>query len=610
MPDFEITNSSKVGKNEQIPTILLDEAFMADESENIRVHHGQYQAIRGRLPELLDSENIKIKTPTDVFAITSIVSGTKTINVTGDPTAGSTVPSPGDTIRVNGSTTAANNITFTIATVSSGVITTVETITTQGASGNVLIGATPVIKYHQHVRQSNQAEFLLIATAYHIWTWSNTDRSLTLKFTSTSPGTATHWSIVTHLDDVYATNNVDLVQKWVVSTTPSASFANLGSASGVDIDGAQFVIKARFLASFEAYLFLFYVTYDDNSIYPLRTHFSSLSDPSDFDINSAGDAGLKNFNSTPDFLVGVGFWQDNMVVFKQQRHIRGTLVSDDSVFRWDEEELKLGALSQDAIINDRAGRLYWMGSDLTLREIRTTIDISALADKTIKSLNTSVAEFIQMTFIDFYGTINIALATESSTTNNKVISFDPNNANTVIQNIPVRAFGDYSRQAAFTYDTLPFSNYADWGSDWLMYDSQVNVVGFPLDLVSDYGGDTYDLYQSETDNGLPMTRSLVFNTSLGPIFPNKRVNNGFYVIFRRQAEGQVLAYIRKNIETGWTLLGKDGVMSLVDSRGQEFVTVHLPFDQRFQNANFKLESTDRMEIVGIIFRDFEFDDDR
>lgn len=608
MSNLAIVNDTKIGKNEQISTMLLSEAFMGDESVNIRPRYGEYKATRGRLPEFLDADSVKIKTPTDVFAITSIVSGTNTVNITGDHSAGNTPLTVGATIRVNGSTTTANNKSLTVASLpTTGSIVVNESVTTQGASGSVFVGTTPVIAYHKHVRQSNAAEFQLVATAYHVFTWSNTNRSLTVKFTSGTPGSATHWSFITHLDDVYATNNVDLIQKWLVSTTPSASFADLGSASGVDIDGAQFVIKAKFLASYEGYMHIFYPTYNDNSIYPLRDHWSSLSDTTDFDINSPGDAGLKNFNSTPDFLVGVGFWQDTMIVFKQQRHIRGTFITDDTVFRWDEEELKVGLLGPEAITNDRAGRLYWLASDLTIREIRTPIDVSTLVDRTIKGLNTAVAEFAQMTFIDTFGTINLAIAIEGSTTNNRLISFNPDTANTIIQTTPVRAFGDYNRQESFTYDSLPFSNYADWGANWLIYDSVANVVGFALDLASDYGGDTFDLYQSETDDGVALTRAFVFNTNMGEIFPFKRVNNGMYGIFRRQSSGSVNVFIKKDTDSGWTLLGQ---MSLVNSNGAEFTIVHLPFDQRYQNARYKFESTDRMEIIGFIFRDYELDDDR
>ena len=623
MADVAITNSDKVGKNEQVPTILLSEAFMADESQNIRVRYGEYDSVKGRLAELFDSENVKIATPTDVFAITSIVSGTKTINITGDHSAGTTALGVGATIRVNDNDEAGNNITFTVDTLpTTSSIVVVETITTDAGSGSVFVGTTPVIEYHQHIRQENAAELELLGTINHIFLWNNTDKSLTVKFTSGTPDTVEHWSMVTHLDNVYATNNVDLIQKWNVSDSVGNNFADLESGDGVDIDGgtpATHVTKARFLASFESYLFLFYVTYDiaesGQTVFPLRAHHSTRADTTDFDINSSGDAGLKNFDNTPDFLVGVGFWNENMIVFKQERHIRGTLVTDDVVFTWDEEELKVGALSQHAIVNDRAGRLYWLASDLTMREIRTSIDVSALVDKTIKNLNTSVAEFAQMAFVDPFGTINLALAVGSSETNNKIISFHPDTANSFIIDIPVRAFGKFTRQAAFTYDNLPYKSvedggggYNDWGAEWGSYDSGVAVVGFPLLLVSDYNGNTFDMYLSESDDGNDMLRAFVFNTNLGDIFPFKRVNNGMYVIFRRRGSGSFASlYIRDNISDGWTLLG---TMSLAATNDREFVIPHLPFDVRFQNAQFKLESTALMDVVAVIFRDFQTDDDR
>ncbi len=609
MADLAITNSDKIGKNEQIPTILLSEVFMADESVNIRVRRGEYKSIKGRLAELFDSENVKIATPTDVFAITSIVSGTKTINITGDHSAGTTALEVGATIRVNGNDEESNNITFTVDTLpTTSSIVVVEAITTDAGSGSVFVGTTPVIEYHRHVRQADDLEFLLLGTVNHIFLWNNTDKSLTVKFTSGTPGTVEHWSMVTHLDDVYATNNVDKVQKWDVSNSPSNAFANLGSASGVDVeDGTTFVVKARFLASFESYLFLFYVTHNTGDVFPLRTNHSSLSDPTDFDINSSGDAGLKNFNETPDFLVGVGFWQNTMIVFKQERHLRGTLVTSDIVFTWDDEELKVGALSQNAISNDRAGRLYWLASDLTIREIRTPVDVSTLVDKTIKNLNTSVAEFAQMTFVDAFGTINLAIAAGSSETNDKTISFNPDTADSIIIDLPVRAFGKFTRQAAFTYQNLPYDNYDDWGADWGSYDTGVSVVGFPLLLASDYSGNTFDMYLSESDDGDDMIRAFVFNTNLNNIMFNKRVNNGMYGIFRRRGAGSFVSiYIRNDISSGWTFLG---TMSLTAPNNREFVIVHLPFDERFRNANFKAESTALMDIIGFMFIDFIGNDD-
>lgn len=610
MADLAITNVEKLGKNESVPTMLLSEAFSADGTENMREQYGEYKAVKGRLQEFYDAEGVKIKTPLEVYDIVSM--GGNVVEVVGDATANL---NDGDTIRVNGSTETDNNITFVVDSSPTfndpnTTFDVVATVATQADSGSLFVGTTPIIEYHRHVGQEEGIETIIVATAYHVFIWSYTDRALTLKFTSATPANVKHWSIVTHLDDVYLTNNVDLVQFYDTSTGVGEDFADLGSASGVEIDGAGlYITKARFLTSFKGYLFLCYVTYSDSEIHPLRVHWSTHNLPTDFESEGggAGDAGRNDFNSTPDFLVGAGRWGDNLIIFKQQRHLRGTLVTDATVFSWIEEELKVGAVSQHAIVNDREGRLYWLASDISIREIRTPFEVSGLVEKTIRKLNVAVAEFAQMTFIDSFGTLNLAIAIDMSETNNKLISFDPDNANSLIMDIPVRAFGDYTRQATFTYDTLPYSTYAEWGAAWVFYDNYANTIGFPLDIVSDYNGDTFSLYQSEKDDSNDMTRTFIFNTRLGSIFPRKRVNNGMYGVFRRQDTGTVSVFIQEAKKGGYTSLG---TMTLTGDENSEFVIVHLPFDVAFQSAKFKFTSTDRMEIVGFIFRDFEIEDDR
>ena len=167
--EFAITDP-KLGIAENIPTVTLPEAFTAKGSQNIHFRYGRYDRMRGRLADLVDSEGVQIKAPTDVYVITSIVTGTKTINITGDHSAGATVLAVGDTIRVNGGTTAENNITFTVDTLpTTSSIVTVEALTAEGATpGNVFVGATPIIKYHRHIRAGSgtTTEHLILGSVF------------------------------------------------------------------------------------------------------------------------------------------------------------------------------------------------------------------------------------------------------------------------------------------------------------------------------------------------------------------------------------------------------------------------------------------------------------
>lgn len=618
MPDFAIL-APKLGIGENVPTVLLSEAFMARGSENVHERYGRYDRLRGRLPQLVDSEGVKIKTPTDIFAISSIVTGTKTINITGDHSAGATALGVGDTIRINGGTTAGNNITFTVDTLpTTGSIVVVESISATGANkGNVFVGTTPVIEYHRHIKQSTGAEYLLLGTKYHILLWLQSDMSMTVKWTTVDPGNVFRWEITDHLRNVVATNNSDFVLWWNVDDSPSNNFAALDNANGIDYEGtAKRLTQCKHIISFERYLILGR-TIEDGTTYPQRERWASLATGGstiDFDENGSGDAGAKDFTTSPGWLMGFAKHGDDLIIAKEDSMHRSWLITQDTVFEWEEFTLKVGSISADSLVNDKAGRLYWIASDLTIREIMTPEPISTAVDITVKGMNTSQAEFIQGTFIDEFDQIWWSLASGDSDTNDTIVVFHPDSGRSFIHKIPVRTFGDFTQQAAFTYDTLPYgsvasggSGYAGWGADWQVYDTQKNIVGFPLDLASDYLGNTFDLHRDDKDDGSDFTGKLITSTTLTVqkslnIF--KRVNNGCDLILNRKSTGSVSLFVKRDTEKSWQLLG---TASLADDDEPETVIVHIPFDIRAKSFQFKHESSAQMELLGQIFREFEFD---
>ncbi|MHC4397291.1 MAG: hypothetical protein ACYS1A_16760 [Planctomycetota bacterium] len=618
MPDFALI-SQKGGIAENVPAVLLSEAFMAKNSENIHHRYGRYDRMRGRLAELYDSEQVKIKAPTDVFVITDINTGTKTLTVTGDVTSGNTALTSGATVRINGGTTAANNITFTVSgtptySAPSSTVVLAEAISAAGATpGNLFVGATPVIEYHRHVAQGTGTEYLLLGTKYHILLWLQSDRSLTVKWTTVVPANVERWEITDHLRNVVATNNSDFVLWWDIDTSSANDFVALDNSDGIDYEGtANRLTKCKHIISYERYLILGYTT-EAGTVYPQRLRHASLGTGGstiDFDENGSGDAASKEFTTTPGFLMGFARHGDDIVVSKEDSMHRGWLVTADTVFEWEEYTLKVGNLSADGLVNDKAGRLYWIASDLTIREINTPIPISTAVDITIKGLNTAQSEFIQGGYIDEYEELWWSLSSGDSDNNDTIVAFHPDSGRSFIYKIPVRAFGDYTQQAAFTYDTLPFDTYAEWGADWLIYDTSRNVVGFPLDLASDYLGNTFDLHRADNDDGSDFTGSLIFSTTLTvPKSFNmfKRVNNGADLIFNRKSSGSATLYAKRDTEKSWQSLG---TASFVDTDEPETVIVHVPFDIRAKSFLFKLESTNNMEFLGAIFREYEMDDSR
>ena len=618
MPDFGIF-SPKLNTREDVPSILLSEAFIQAGSRNVFEQHGEYKSLRGRLASLVDANGDKIATPTDIYTISSINIGLKRITITGDHSAGNTALAVGATIRINGGTTSANETTFTVSSLPSTTqIIVTETISSAGATpGNLFVGTTPIIRPRRHTKQKTSVEYLLAATAYHILLWSHSSKTLTVKFTSATPSAVEHWDIITYLDNIYATNNVDKVQKWDVRADPSNSFANLGSASGVDVDGAgTYLTACKFLDSYEGYLFLLHTTEGGgaNNVKAQRGRWCSLRDDSDFDENSVGDAGYKDFDNTPAFIAGTGKKDGYLYVFTNgERPVTyyGWLTTEDTVFEWEEKQIKTGCIAPDTIINDKSGRLFYLASDLTFREIDTPEAISFPVDISLRGINTEFAPFSQAAYIDEFDHIYLAIPSGSSETNNLVLDLTIRDLTWNVHEIPIRAFGDYKRQEVLAYDTLPYSNYDDWGLAWKKYDTEINVIGFPLDLASDYNGYIYELHSAFNDAGSDYTRTLVIGTTLtiGAKSINlfKRINNGCDLYFNREAAGSVNVSIKRDNEASWQLVG---AASLVDTELPDIVVVHVPFDKRAKFFLFKLESTDYFEFLGMAINEYELDDYR
>ncbi|MFA5382219.1 MAG: hypothetical protein WC356_03570 [Candidatus Micrarchaeia archaeon] len=638
MADFSIT-SPKAGRFEGIPSILLSDVYVATDSANIREQNGEYRKLKGRAYEFYDKNYAPIVTPVLIYAITAISEADHKFTIAGENKTDIEAEIIDSELRVNGSTDQDNDQIYTVVSITENggntEIVVTEDIVNESvaAKGNLFVGATPVMKYHYYKKPSTKTESLFVATAYHIWLWNNSAKTLEVKFTCDTPASVKSWQIVTHSDfNVYATNNVDLVQMLVGENLPTAGFDDLGGDEGIPIDGTldgegkavNFIVKAKIIISYQSYLFLGYVTYNSNDVFNNRIHWSSRasafwddSGDGDWNINGSGDAGLKDFTNDSDVLTGFGKWNDYMVVFKQNTHHTGWLVTDETVFNWREEDLKVGAIGADSIVNDKQGRLYWFASDFSIREIRTQSEISIPIKDTLVNIATgsdanaeNYAEYIQAAYIPEYRSVYFAIPYGVTTTNNKVVEFNTDTGNFFVYDMAVSAFGHYTRQVQYTYDTLPYSTYDEWGLAWLMYDINRNSVGYAYILASDYSGNTFALHQSTKDVGEAFNGTLVFNTTLSQpknLPYRKRVNNGATFIFNRKITGTVTIYIQPDTKKDWTTLG---TVSLVDATEPDMVSVHLPFDTAFKTAKFKLESPDDMEFVGALFTDFQVEDER
>ena len=620
MSDFVIY-TPKMGKREDVPSVQLPEAYVADESENIIERYGEYRRVRGRVIELFDSDDVpnKIDAPRYVYAVTDVNQGNKKFTISGNHATTINANLDNSQIRINGS--SVNDALYTVSDVSDSgadtVITVTEAVADETVDGNVFVGVTPVIRHHYHKAESTDVEYPLVATAYHILLWNHTAKTLTVKFTCSSPTVVLRWEFASFRNNVYATNNSDFILWWNLSTvdggTPTNDFENLdddvdgdGTGLGVGLGlNSDYIEKAKHLFAFGDRLFVGHLTLDDGNVYPQRIDWCSLGDSQDWDEAGSGDAGYREFTDTPDYLAGFASYGNELIVAKAEHMWRGWSVEADIVFEWAEEMLKVGCASADTLVNDKAGRLYWLANDLTIRELTTPFPLSGPVDKTMKQLNTGQLEYAQAAYIDEIDMIAFAVPVGSSETNNKLLVFNPDKATWQPPwNFPVRSFGKYTQQTVYTYDTLPYDTYVAWGLDWIIYDTSVNVAGFPLVLVSDYEGATFTLLRGELDDGQAYDGTLVMATDLSEensLGFFKRVNNGIDLTFNRQSSGTVGVYVKRDGEKSWLSIGS---VDVTDSAEPEWVTPHLPCDIRAKHFKFELVGAQPFEFIGAGFYDF------
>lgn len=440
-------------------------------------------------------------------------------------------------------------------------------------------------------------------TAEHIYLWNTATKAWDEKFECGSA--CTEWNSEVFNNKLIVTNNVDKVQYWDGSS-PGDDFASLGSSSGINIGGGIYLVKAKYIISFEGYLILGYVTIG-GTVYPQTIYWCSYGDETDWDTTGSGDANSRVFRVGADFLKGFGRYKSQLIVFKQNSYFPMWLVESSEVFNTAETGSSIGLLATHSVINDKYGRLYWVADDYTIREINTPEPISDFIDPTVRGICPTYEDYIEATYIKEYNEIWWSIPSAGSTTgNDTIIAFNPDKGTWETHDFAVRAFSRWSQQTVYTIDTIPFDTIDSIG--WETIDTVENVVGFPHDVGSDYSGYGYDLHNAETDNGEDYTGKLVLSTDLSDkksLSEFKRSSGGeFYFHGEGSEDLEVNVYAKEDNAASWTSLG-----SISLNGSAEIVSPHLPWDLRFKHLLLKLEATNRFRFIGCIF-EFDWDGDR
>lgn len=572
--------SPTMGKREDVPSILLEKVFTVD-NENSCIRYGEIHRVKMRLKELLT-------TPTDTTVdVESSPGGDNkvlAVAVTTDFAIGGEVLVDED---------ESHEYTYTIDSIDDGVSLTMtevlaythevgETVVQAGLNKIRTPDTYPVLHYHLFVKRQTGTEYLLLFTKKHIYLW--TGAVLQQKFECSA--FCENWEVISYNDKVIATNNVDKVLVWDV--IPENDFIFLDDpVNGIEYVEGVYLTKAKHLIAFENYIILGNTT-ESGEVHPQRIRWNAIGNEKEW-IN--GTSGSKEVGEA-DFITGFGIYQSYLIIFKKTSHYKMWLVPVPYIFNVDLVSDKVGCKASHSIINDKRGNLYFFASDFKIREIRLG-EISALIDKTIKTISPAYVHLIRSTFIDKAEELLWAIPSDNPT-NNKVLSLKDGKWNQY--DLAISAFGNHKRQTAYTWDTLTFSTFDGWG--WDKWNIQEPDIGFEIELGADFSGYTYALQANEKDDGADYSGFFVLSTDLynkqGLSFYKRLLDLHVYV--RKETTGTLTIEIKRDHEVDW-----QSARTISITGDEEILIKHLPVDYRAKHFLIKISGENRYRFIGIMF---------
>lgn len=590
-----------LGEREDYPVILLRNAVTSD-NENIQIWHGEIRKAKLRSKELVKVQH----------SVASLDTSAETISIIGDVTAhfpnGANVTiynqSDDDYEQHTLSTTSTFNGTSTVLTVTGDITSSAPTeyvfnSEDVGSSDPTNVDFLKVkfpdtyaaLRYERFILSGGTERFVGL-TKKHIYYWDAVLTKWQTIFTCSSD--CTYWDASQYGDNLAATNNVDRPVFWDGDT--ANTFENIDTQ--LTATSSNYILKAKFVRAYRNYLFLGNCEIADGTRYQHYHHWSNIGEAvlaNGWRQDQGKDAGAAYVSGNGEITGGYGEWQGYLIVFKRFSHRKFWFVGGTIPFEQDEQSPDVGCTAPGSVGNDADGNLYYYGSDKSFREINAG-KISQGIDKTARNINPSLLENMRFTFIDEYGELRWAIPHgNSAEANNKIVVYKEGRWDSDID-IAVTAFGKYSRQIAYTWDTLPYRSWDEWA--WDSWDAVDASSDFPVDLCSDANGYTYDLHGSYSDNGSSYNSSFVLTTDLADksaLAYFKRILQ-LYIYVRKESAGTLELSVKKDNESSFNSLGS---ISLVGS--EDILRVRLAVDIRARHFLIKVLGTSNFRFVGMEF---------
>ena len=403
----------------------------------------------------------------------------------------------------------------------------------------------------------------------------------------TYTGTATDWwEAVTYDDQFIMTNGVDNMQAWGGTN----QFAVLGGSPP----------KLKHIVVYENY-----IVGGGTSSEPYTYFWCALGDETNWSTGDSGSAELDDY-----YVINKAAKLGGFLILLTERTLEKIwLVGGDLVFNRKRITDDCGAWAPRSVVITNSA-LYFYAADNTFRCYTgmTWESVSDVFKKYIKDINPEYEKSITGTYIEEHEVILWAIPNATSTgRNNQVVVYDLK-APIEIDNwskfdMEVLAFGFYEVEDSVTWDTWEFTT---WDSiTWDKWDTRTGTEGAPRELCTDYSGDTFRLFASETDDGAAYDRMFVLATDLTE---NKRGMN--YVkrltkmrcIFRNEDAGTVDVYIKRDYESSWQSIG-----SISLDGTEEFLFLDVYPNYTAKNFLIKFSAQNRFRFLGIIFDEDSFE---
>ena len=457
--------------------------------------------------------------------------------------------------------------------------------------------AQPILTYLKH-QSDDGAKYLLSFTALHAYRWDSVGHAWDVMFTCATTATTYNWSAVSFNGKVVATNNVDLPQVWEGST--GTGFADLntvlassGASSGVT------VTKAKVCTVFESHVVFGGYVLSDSTNYPNGIIISDLDDEALWDQTVAGDQSAYYVDGA-GIISGLGVKGDLMHVFKTRSSRAFWYTGTATVLNSRLHNPSVGTFSQDSIGNDGNGNLYFLGSDMSFREVDIGI-LSQAIKESVRTVNTEADAIVNVkfTYIPEYDELWWACPTGTSTTNIKIYCFSKMGT-WYERDTPVSAFGKYEYSLNYTWENQPAGTWDDWAGVW---DDSTESAGWMIDICGDDAGYTYKSHGSIGDtrwsNSAMKSRLVPYGIVLSTDLGNKGSLRYFkrllyiYGYFTSIGEGPIWVYIKQDNEASWQLAGS------ITTNGTEAIHIgELAVDYRARHFLIRFAGITPFEFLG------------